>query len=116
MKFLRLILVVTLIGFSASSYAITTVGNIGCGKWVVDMEAKSRDGASDREIWTAIADRSWLLGYLSGMASGSGVDILEPAPDHDSIILWITKYCQSHPLDYISDAAIKLGYELKKKK
>lgn len=61
-----------------------------------------------------MASSFWILGYLSGMASESGKDVLRNT-DALSIEAWITNYCRANPLDKFHDAGDALFIELKKR-
>lgn len=99
-------LVTLILGFvSLPSSAFTTVGNRSCGKWV--------EGRSNPGSYRNIGVISWLGGYISGMASMSGVDILKDR-DADSVFLWVDNYCRSNPLENLSDAGNALYSELQK--
>jgi hypothetical protein len=88
---------------SISSLAAGTVrvqGGSSCGTWV-----------SERGPY----HKGWLLGYLSGIAMGSAIDILGDT-DYDSIYLWMDKYCRDNPLKKISDGGSDLALELVRNK
>lgn len=59
-------------------------------------------------------DRNWLVGFVSGYAYGSGVDILKTT-DPDSLYFWMDSYCMKNPLDRLIDGVNVLGAELAKK-
>ncbi|MGO8755313.1 MAG: hypothetical protein ACLQHK_08790 [Gallionellaceae bacterium] len=105
MKFLRLMLVVFAIAFSASSNAVVARGARSCQIWAKDRAENSILG---------VADETWLVGYLSGLAYGSNIDVLQAA-DNDSIFLWMDEYCKSHPLGNMTGGANRLFSQLKKK-
>ena len=71
--------------------------------------AKFRNDGPKSEIY-----KEWLLGYLSGLASSSGVNILGDK-DEESIYLWIDNYCKANPLDTLSDGSNELFGEQEKK-
>ena len=77
-----------------------------CGEWVVHREKSDT---------LALGNASWLLGYLSGMAVGSGKDFLS-ATDNASIFKWMDNYCRANPLRNVSDGGNALAAELSKKK
>ena len=86
--------------------ALQIRGFTSCGTWVKETQ---EDG------WGIVTSRMWLLGYLSGKASGSGKDVLR-GTDNDSIFLWVDNYCKANPLKDIGDAGAALFSELAKKK
>lgn len=95
-----LVAIATLGGVSNSANALTTRGSSSCGEWVSEG---SRYGMT------------WLLGYLSGLAMGTGHDVLS-GTDHKSIELWMTNYCKANPLSNIADGGEEIFFALLKKK
>lgn len=81
------------------------MGSRPCGSWVKEKEQNI----------PRLAGGAWLTGYLSGLAFGSGKDVLRGA-DAASIKLWIDNYCQANPLDNVDDAANALFFELARRK
>jgi hypothetical protein len=75
-----------------------------CGTWVKERAAKSD-----------AFERTWLLGYLSGLAAGAdqnfwgrqGVNSL----DNESVYLWMDNYCRANPLKEVSEGGIALFLE-----
>lgn len=82
----------------SSVEAVTVRGVRSCGVWVKDRD---------------ISDKNWLLGFLSGLAFMSDVDILKGV-DNESIYLWMDKYCRANPLKDIADGSETLFEELKR--
>ena len=101
--------------FSEIALAVQIQGATSCGRWV-EYEAK---GNQNTEINFS---RTWVVGYLSGLASASqkefwgggqsGVNNLDTA----SVFLWIDNYCRANPLKDIDDAAMALFFERIKNK
>ena len=50
----------------------------------------------------AASDLRWLLGYISGLAVATHVDILGK-DNADSMLKFVDTYCQLRPADYLSD-------------
>lgn len=73
------------------------------------LEFSSRYGQFDP------AASSWVLGYLSGAAAGSDIDVLKNVDNPNGIKIWIENYCKDHPLDGVPDAARALFLELVKR-
>jgi len=73
-----------------------------CGEWIVHREKSDT---------LALGNASWLLGYLSGMAGGSGKDFLS-GTDNSSIYKWMDAYCRKNPLRDVSSGANALAAEL----
>jgi len=93
---------------SEAALAVTIRGAASCEKWVDDREQeKSGKRMMTRDVW--------LVGYLSGLASGTqkefwgkpGVDAL----DNDSALLWMDNYCRANPLKDADDGAVRLFLE-----
>ncbi len=80
---------------------ITGAGGRTCLDWTTDQ----RDQGA---LWGV--DEAWLAGHLS--ASGQDSE-LRKNPDAGAREAWVTNYCQTHPLDLISEATDALIIELK---
>jgi hypothetical protein len=91
------------------AFAVTVIGARPCGEW---LRAKA---ANEKTNWTRLTYESWLTGYLSGVASGSGKDALKGSTT-STIYAWMDNYCQANPAHDIDDGAIKLFRELVKHK
>ena len=89
-----------------NAQAFTVRGTMSCGVWVKDRQEKG---------WPMTANIAWLVGYLSGLASGSAKDILRTT-DGESVLLWVDNYCQKNPLKDVDDAGFDLFLELIKQK
>ena len=85
---------------------VQMLGTPSCGEWVTETRKNSA---------TSIAFGFWLTGYLSGIAYGSGKDVLKDRPDREGLLLWIENYCQKNPLSKVNEAAQELARELLKK-
>jgi len=72
-----------------------------CGEWIAHRE-KSHP--------LALADASWLLGYLSGLAIAGGRDTLS-GTDNASIYQWMDAYCRKNPLRDVSSGGNALAAE-----
>ena len=77
-----------------------------CGEWIVHREKSDT---------LALGNASWLLGYLSGIAIGSGKDYLS-GTENSSIYKWMDSYCRKNPLRDLSGAGSALAAELSAKK
>ena len=86
----------------ADKFYVYGSGTQSCGAWLNDLSN-----------WSGHEHKfSWVLGFLSG-AGYVGPDYAHT--DSDAVEVWITNYCQTNPLKYISDAAEALTKELEKK-
>jgi hypothetical protein len=91
---------------SPSDAGVETRQAPSCGEWIVHREKSDT---------LALGNASWLLGYLSGMAIGSGKDYLS-GTDNSSIYGWMDNYCRSNPLRDLSSGGNALAAELTRKK
>lgn len=80
-------------------------GTASCGTW------SQYDKQPDNPVKAAL--QSWVLGFVTGMESGAQ---LPPAIfkgiDNRGLLGWVSNYCQAHPLDQVSVAAVSLLNEL----
>jgi hypothetical protein len=83
---------------------ITIFGARSCGSWVKERPSKASISRT--------AQQAWLMGYLSGLASGTSLDALKDG-DAESFFLWVDNYCQTNPLNNIADAGTALFLELR---
>ncbi|CAQ71566.1 hypothetical protein [Cupriavidus taiwanensis] len=87
-----------------AAHAVAIFGNIDCGKWVRTPNN---------------TQKTWLLGYLSGLAQGlskPGFDPLNKLNSAEQAYLWMDNYCATHPLKSEADGAEELWFELIKAK
>jgi hypothetical protein len=90
MKVVWVIAVFCLLPVCAPSQKVTMIGpglQTSCGTW---LEHRRRDDAISYAIG------SWVLGYLSGVASTEFGDVMD-GTDSNGVLYWITSYCQSNP-------------------
>ena len=106
MKLLKLMLVVSIIGFSTNSDAVTVAGDIPCATW-----GKHYDKQTTETRWETIAEKFWLNGYLSGIAVTLDKDILK-GTTMDSRSSWMDNYCKSNPLSSVSEGGDTLAKKL----
>lgn len=77
-----------------------------CGEWIVHREKSDT---------LALGNASWLLGYLSGMAVGSGKNYFG-GTENSSIYKWMDNYCRKNPLRDLGSGGNALAAELAAKK
>ena len=98
-------LLALIISFAAisDSHAYTSYGsgNHSCGSWVKWRKTESG--------WHQ--EGQWVNGFVSSY--GNYGDYKLKKVDGDAILLFMDSYCQSNPLDKISDGAISLIENLK---
>ncbi len=101
-----LLLASSMVALSAESQAgVEARQPPSCGEWVVHREKSDT---------LALANASWLLGYLSGSAVATGKNFL-PGNDNSSIYKWMDKYCQTNPLRDLRSGGDALAADLIKK-
>ena len=81
-------------------------GAPSCGEWI--SHRKKSDTLS-------LSNTSWLVGYLAGLAVGTGKDFL-PGSDNTLLFTWMDHYCLSNPLTDVGNAGLTLMAELMQKK
>jgi hypothetical protein len=94
-----------IVAFSAisnSGFAVEIRGFPSCGTWLKQ--------GNERQ-YPAMTNASWLLGYLSGKASGLSKDFLK-GTDNETIYHWVENYCRAYPTKDVDDAARDLAKEL----
>jgi len=79
----------------ASAEGVTVRGSPGCQEY---LDAKARNNVQE-----AVKDLSWLLGYMSGLAVATQVNILGK-DDGEGMLTWVDAYCQTYPARYLSNA------------
>ena len=102
-----LVIGLMLSGNAGKVSAVNSFGNVSCGKWMNER--------SDSKSWLAQTRGSWLMGYLTGLASASQKDFLKET-DPESLLLWMDNYCNANPLMQVADGGNTLALELIDKK
>jgi len=95
-----------LLGTSALAAAVDSRGARSCAAWLEHRSAQPDGHALSSEI-----DQTWLVGYLSGVVAGSGMDFLI-GTDNESIFLMVDDYCQANPLGQLAAAGTSIAREL----
>jgi hypothetical protein len=96
-------LLVLMQGANAQQATVTSIGDYDCGEWFTKKQPA----------------RTWLLGYLSGLAAGDSqakVDVLDRLNSADQAYFWMDNYCKANPLKNISSGAIQLYFEVEGKR
>lgn len=104
-----LLIIFTFSCISIKANAITTMGAPACGDWINAKEQNTNQGLS------SLVYKSWLAGYLSGIAGQIKIDALNGA-NSESMYLWVDNYCRANPLEDLSVAGLGLFLELAKQK
>lgn len=92
--------------YAKDSY--TTIGRKSCKSWNEDLKKYNLGTKQDMFSWIAFAsDRSWILGFASGVNSMLDDDVLDSL-DVDILVDWTSKYCQENVEDNVTDAIFRL--------
>ena len=88
----------------AGSFRVWGEGVILCDTWISDRHS---------DLTMANHEFSWVEGYITGLNSGlpSASSNNGQVGEHlaaEGAKVWLDNYCQSHPLDMLSQAADKL--------
>lgn len=108
-KIARKLIFLCVLSTASNIFSAPTIDAIGarqCSDWI---QVRKEGG------WASINSESWLVGYLSGMASATGRDVLTGV-DAKAIHIWADNYCQQNPLDNTTHVGVKLFYELSRRK
>ena len=106
---LNLVLAFSATAISGEAVAVTVMGARSCGDWL------SHKPLGQDKNWSRLVQEAWLVGYLSGMASGTDRDALGGSSG-SSLFVWMDNYCQANPLDGIDDGGSRLFFELLRRK
>ena len=100
----KVILMLLLVATSTCANAgVTMFGTYDCAQWFIKKELA----------------KSWLLGYLSGLASmddGKSGDVLDRLNSAEQAYLWMDNYCKANPLNTIGKGGNALYLELQRRK
>mgnify|MGYP003400498538 FL=1 len=91
--------------FMSAHAATTLIGTRTCSDWI-----KSRSTEKSPNL-TKLNNETWLLGYLSGLSSGSGKDALKNTKN-SYIFTWMDTKKKKNITDNISDGGVYLFLEL----
>jgi hypothetical protein len=93
-------------GVANSSTETEAIGNRTCRLWLAHMGRKSDVS------WTQIAAQQWLAGYLSGLATGTRVDVLKGI-DMEVVYRKMDDFCRTNPLLSLRDGGDRIFDDLK---
>lgn len=80
----------------ASAQNVTVRGSGTCQAYL--------DAKRSNSVQEAVKDLSWLLGYMSGLAVATHVNVLGSDDNAESMLKWVDFYCRVYPAKYLSDA------------
>lgn len=106
MKPFLYVLVAMAIGLPSVSHAVRIHGSVSCEDW---LGRRTPNG----NVLTAYS--TWVLGYLSGRAVESNLDVLRYI-DSRSVSLWMDNYCRDNPPSNAAEGGDNLFVELAKRK
>lgn len=99
-----------LLGTTQLAAAVEARGSRSCASWLEHRLEEAEGHTLHAEI-----DQTWLVGYLSGVVAGSGIDFLV-GTDNLSIFSMVDNYCQANPLGHLAPAGTALARELMQQK
>jgi len=99
-----------LLASSLPTAAVDARGSRTCSSWLEHRLEEAEGHTLHAEI-----DQTWLVGYLSGVVAGSGIDFLV-GTDNVSVFSMVDVYCQANPLSNLAPAGTALARELMQQK
>lgn len=97
-RMLRCALLATALAVTAMQASAQNVTVRGSGTCQEYLDAKRTS------VQEAMKNLNWLLGYMSGLAVATQVDVLGKGDNADFMLTWVNAYCQLYPAKYLSDA------------
>lgn len=92
-------------GLSAMALAITATPASAQGVTIRGARTcQAYLDAKDKSVQDALKDLTWFLGYMSGLAVATHVDVLGAGDTAESVIAWVDTFCQRYPAKRLSDA------------
>lgn len=95
---------------SQNSSAYESRGARSCAGWQQYRQDEKAEVPRNSEIY-----ETWLIGYLSGIVAGSGMDFLA-GTDSESVFLMADAYCAEHPNMNLAGAGTRIARELMQQK
>jgi len=80
----------------ASAQDVTVRGSGTCQDYL--------DAKRSNNVQEAVKDLTWFMGYLSGLAVATHVNVLGKGDSAESMLDWVDAYCGRYPAKYLSDA------------
>ena len=81
-----------------------------CGEWAAAREKQKRENRPQNP-----GERTWLLGFLSGLAIGQNKEFWggtdAKALDNEAAYQWVDNYCRANPSKDLDDAGAALFVE-----
>lgn len=95
---------------SHAQTVVTTRGARACGDWNAER-IEEREG----RMLKAQVHQTWLVGYLSGMAAGAGVDLLSGVAN-EPLFAMVDEYCGANPAANLAQAGTDVARNLMQQK
>ncbi|HEX5393561.1 MAG TPA: hypothetical protein VFW68_09780 [Rhodocyclaceae bacterium] len=93
--------------FAASAaYAVESRGARSCASWQSGRLAENEGYSRMAEI-----NQTWLVGYMSGLVAGSGLDFLV-GTDNPTVFAMVDDYCVSTPAGNLATAGVAVARQL----
>lgn len=101
-----LLIAACLLDISGLAHALDARGSRPCTSWM-EHRAEQIDGhAMNSEI-----EQTWMVGYLSGVVAGSGMDFLA-GTDNETIFTMTDDYCRVNPASHLAMAGTAIARAL----
>lgn len=111
MKYLCALLAASvLLGSSHPALAVESRGARSCSQWQGYRQDKIEGNALNSAIY-----ETWLVGYLSGIVAGAGLDFLAGS-DNETVFRMIDDYCHAHPQMNLATAGTSVARQLMQQK
>lgn len=91
---------------SHAQMTVTARGARACSAWN-ENRVEQREGRP----FKAEVHQTWLVGYLSGLAAGSGVDFLFEV-DNETLFARVDQYCRDNPAGHLGLAGVAVARDL----
>jgi len=95
-----------LLGSSMLAAAVEARGSRTCEAWQEHRLEEAEGHTLQSQV-----DQTWLIGYLSGVVAGSGIDFLT-GTENESLFSMADVYCQANPLGHLAPAGTAMARDL----
>ncbi len=95
-----------LLGVSHLSLAYDSRGARSCAGWQEYRRDEALGYSLNAEIY-----QTWLVGYLSGIVAGSGIDFFA-GTENELVFLMTDKFCSKNPQTNLAEAGTSVAREL----
>lgn len=104
-RWLRLLVGAAWLAASAA-HAVESRGARSCAHWKEGRQAEPEGYSRIAEI-----DQTWLVGYMSGLVAGSGLDFLV-GTDNPTLFALVDDYCGQTPAGNLATAGVAVARRL----